>query len=306
MERRKGRVVHARPAKRSPHLERSPRRPRVFVVGLGRLGAALARGLAAHGWQLEGWSRSARRRIPGVGVHAGGAPASIDARLVLLTVPDRAVGLVAADLAARGLVGRGQVVAHCAGALGLEPLRPAAEAGAEIGSLHPLVAATGGAVQLGGRTAAVDGTAGAVRLLRRVARTVGLRAIAVPASERVRYHAAASLAANGLVALADLAAGLLAGAGLGREQALAALLPLLESSLQNLEKRGLPDALTGPVARGDAAVVEDHLRALDGEAALAYRALMRRAVALAAEQGGADREGLERIDRALRRPRRGR
>jgi len=304
MVRRSSRISHKHPAPRSPHLERTPRRPTVFVVGLGRLGSAFARGLAAHGWQVEAWSRTPRRRrLPGVTVRTGGAPTGVaDARLVLLTVPDRAIEMVATDLAARGLLGEGQVVAHCAGSLGLAPLRAAAEAGAAIGSLHPLVAASPGQVQLAGKAAAIDGTAAATRVLRRVARTVGLKPIAIPAEARVRYHAAASLAANGLVALADLAAELLATAGMSRDQALSALLPLLASSLENVERVGLPAALTGPVARGDAAVVDAHLAALrDLPQNAAYRALSLRMVEIAKAQGAADPEGLARIERLLRR-----
>lgn len=300
MVRRRSRVEHeSPPGRRPPHLEQAPRRPRVFIVGLGRLGSALARALADHGWEVEGWSRR-RRRIPGVKVHGGSAPAPIaEAKLVLLTVPDRAIGMIAADLAARGMIARGQVVAHCAGALGLEPLEPAAEAGAEVGSLHPLVAASRGGVELRGKAGAIDGSPAAVRMLRRVARTVGMKAIAIPAEERVRYHAAASLAANGLVALADQAASLLAGAGLERGPALQALLPLMASSLENLQSRGLPDALTGPVCRGDAAVVRSHLAALDREQRELYRVLMRRALPLAEEMGSGDEAGLEAIGKML-------
>lgn len=304
--RRTSRIAHQRPGPRAPHLERTPRRPSVFVIGLGRLGTALARSLAAHGWQVQAWSRSAkRRRLPGVTIRSGGVPVEVaDAKLVLLTVPDRAIGMVAADLAARGLLHKGQVVAHCAGALDLAPLRPAAEAGAAIGSLHPLVAATAGAVHLPGKAAAIDGTAPAVRVLRRIARTVGLKPITVPATGRASYHAAASLAANCLVALADLSAELLASTGVPREQALAALLPLMHSSLENLEHVGLPGALTGPVARGDAAVVESHLAALRDlpPQLLAYRALSERLIEIARAQGSADAEGLARIERQLRKP----
>lgn len=308
MVRRSSRIAHARAAPRSPHLERTPRRPTVFVVGLGRLGTALARSLAEHGWSVQAWSRKPKRKkLPGVVIRTGGAPTEVaDAKLVLLTVPDRAIALVAADLAARGLLHKGQVVAHCAGALDLQPLRPAAEAGAAIGSLHPLVAATAGAVHLPGKAAAIDGTAPAVRTLRRIARTVGLKPITVPAHERARYHAAASLAANGLVALADLAAELLASTGVPREQALSALLPLMASSLENLEHAGLPAALTGPVARGDAAVVESHLAGLRDlpHQLAAYRALNERALEIARDLGTGDADGLARIERILRRPRR--
>src|SRR5690606_1661352 len=115
--------------------------------------------------------------------------------------------------------------------------------------------------------AAVDGTAAARPRLTDLAREVGLHPFHVPQDQRVRYHAAASLAANGAVALAGLAAQVLQPLGLRRDEALAALLPLLSSALAGLGRVGLPGGLTGPVARGDVEVVRRHLRALAGDEA---------------------------------------
>ncbi|AKU90480.1 Rossmann-like and DUF2520 domain-containing protein [Vulgatibacter incomptus] len=287
---------------RGPHLERERSRHTVYIVGAGRLGSAVARGLAAAGWEVRTWSRSPERRVEIAGVEhrSGELPDRLPGELVLLTVSDRVVAPISVLLAETGRIAGGQVVAHCAGALDLAPLEPLRQIGAQVGSLHPLVAASGGRVELRGRSAAVDGDPEAVRLLKRVARDLDLRTIAVPAKERPRYHAAAALAANGLVSLTDLAVGLLEGAEIPREAALDALVPLLESSLQGLAERRLPGALTGPVARGDAAVVQDHLRALAGTAALdAYRALSVHALELARAQGTADPAGLERIAELL-------
>jgi len=53
--------------------------------------------------------------------------------------------------------------------------------------------------------------------------------------------------------------------------------PLLSASLDNALRHG-DTALTGPVARGDAATVEEHMRQLQAaspEAAAAYQALAR-------------------------------
>jgi predicted short-subunit dehydrogenase-like oxidoreductase (DUF2520 family) len=70
------------------------------------------------------------------------------------------------------------------------------------------------------------------------------------------------MASNYVVALADVARGLLVGAGIPEEEALPALLPLMSSAVRNLVEIGLPSALTGPVVRGDVSSVERHLDAL--------------------------------------------
>jgi predicted short-subunit dehydrogenase-like oxidoreductase (DUF2520 family) len=294
------------PASRAARKPASPRvKPFAFVVGAGRMGSAIARGLDAAGWKVGAWTRTPGPRPHGhVPAETGPLPREIaDADLVLLAVPDRIVHEMAERLAAERLAHEGQVVAHLSGALRLAALEPAGRAGAAVGSLHPLVAVPAGDVSLSGAVAALAGDPEAAGLLRRVAGDLGLETLEIPEAQRVRYHAAASLAANGLVALADQAVGVLWAAGVPYEKAFAALIPLLASSLGNLAERGLPDALTGPVARGDAAVVEAHLAALAGTPALpAYRALSRGALSLARAQGKADDAALERIDKLLAEP----
>jgi predicted short-subunit dehydrogenase-like oxidoreductase (DUF2520 family) len=116
------------------------------------------------------------------------------------------------------------------------------------------------------------------------------------------YHAAASMTSNFTVALVDAAIQALSAAGVGREQALAALVPLLRSTVENLVTKGIPGALTGPVARGDAGTVDRHLAALAASApALVplYRALAERTLALARQKGGQPAGALDAIERSL-------
>ena len=60
---------------------------------------------------------------------------------------------------------------------------------------------------------------------------------------------------------------------------------------------GLPEALTGPIARGDVAVVARHILALRPHAEIAalYRATARRVSKVAADKGRATRDALLRI-----------
>ena len=114
---------------------------------------------------------------------------------------------------------------------------------------------------------------------------------------KARYHAGATMASNYLVALASCAVELLESAGLSRDEALAALLPLMHGSLENLSTLGLPAALTGSIARGDARTILSHQRALEDlpEIAEIYESLGRRTVALARERGQLHPEQLQRL-----------
>ncbi|MGC3999671.1 MAG: DUF2520 domain-containing protein [Anaeromyxobacter sp.] len=275
-----------------------------MVIGAGRLASALVPGLRAAGLEVAGVARSkaGRARLRRLGARPAALAEASAHALVLLAVPDGAVAEAAAALAPH--LRRGQVVAHGAGALGLEPLAPVRARGAHPGSLHPVQALAGGPFAPG-TVAAVDGDPAARRRLRALARALGLRPIAVPAAGRVGYHAAAVIASNLTLALFDLACQAWAEAGAPPAEAARALLPLLRGTVENLAARGLPGALTGPASRGDAAVVARQAAALQGEPGAAYRLLTRRLVALA-RRGGLPEARAAAVLRALAPPRRGR
>src|SRR5690606_8784645 len=216
----------------------------VAIVGYGRLGKALAHSLSRAGASVRVWTPTVRGRGgEGIGVFEGEKPSGFPSgEIVLLAVSDRAIEAVAEDLEVR----EGQIVAHLSGAAGLDVLRSASSRGAEVGSLHPLLAVPAGAASLPEGFAAVDGSDEARRALEELARAIGLRPFHVPAEMRAVFHAAASRAANGLVALAGLAADLFGRLGMGREEAVEALVPLLGAVVEGLSSRGLPGALTGP------------------------------------------------------------
>ena len=80
------------------------------------------------------------------------------------------------------------------------------------------------------------------------------------------YHAAAVMASNYAVTLMGQSAELLAHCGLDGPDAVRALLPLLAGTMENLAALGLPQALTGPLSRGDAGTIARHLAHLDAVA----------------------------------------
>ncbi len=254
---------------------------RIAVIGPGRLGASLARGLAEAGHDVAavagrrpGAAESLARRL-GSGVVAVSAPDAV-ARcdLVFLTVPDAAIRPLAAELPWRA----GQGAVHCSGALGLDVLAPAVEAGASAGCLHPLqsfASSDGEPERFRGAVCGVEGAPPLGERLERIVAGLGATSVRLEGVDRARYHAAAVFASNYAVATVAAAVRAWVAAGLPPEQASEALAPLLLGAAGNVAERDLPQALTGPVARGDVDTVERHLAALAGEPGLAtlYREL---------------------------------
>jgi predicted short-subunit dehydrogenase-like oxidoreductase (DUF2520 family) len=264
----------------------------IFVVGAGRVGAALATALARAGATVVGiWSRgeaSAGRAgaLAGVPAHHGALPAAIArATVVLVPVPDTVVPAVAGELLDGGLLRAARAVLHCSGGIpasqALAPLRSAVP----VGTFHPLVAIADparGAAWLSRCLVALEGEGEALAVGRGLAAVLGARAVELPAEALPLYHAAAVLASNHTVALVAAAADVLAAAGV--PEPLEALRPLLRSTVENLESLELADALTGPVRRGDVATIERHLRVLaerSPELVDTYRACTIAAVRLA-------------------------
>ncbi|HEX4823276.1 MAG TPA: DUF2520 domain-containing protein [Candidatus Polarisedimenticolaceae bacterium] len=207
-----------------------------------------------------------------------------DAEIVLLAVPDAAVGPLAARLARLRRTWSGIVVLHAAGALGPEPLAPLEAAGASTGVLHPLAVLGTRGAKIAGAAARIEGGAEARAAARRLAKNLGLRPLPTGKGlDRPAYHAAASLASNDVVALLLAARALLVRAGVAEAAAARGVVALAESALAVARRHGIEGALSGPAFRGDAATVAAHLRVLgmsDRETAAAHRALSKTLTAL--------------------------
>jgi pantoate--beta-alanine ligase len=211
---------------------------RVHVVGArGRVGSALSARLAERGIALT-----------------EDAP-----DLVLLCVPDRAIGEVAREIA------QGPWIAHVSGATPLAALAPH---GRRFG-VHPLqtFTARSGPEQLDGAFAAVTGESDEAREAGlSLAGVLGLQPFVLDDADRAAYHAGAATAATFLVTLRRAGGSLLEAAGAPPE----ALDPLMRRVIEN------DFELTGPIERGDWETVERHLEAIRGERPeleRAYRAL---------------------------------
>jgi predicted short-subunit dehydrogenase-like oxidoreductase (DUF2520 family) len=269
----------------------------VALVGPGRAGTTIALGLIEQGYDVV----AVAGRAPDA-ASTSAAAACLSARPVLVTeagrgadvvvvaTPDRAIEQVLSTFAAS--LEPNALVVHLAGSRGLDVFAQLREQRPDVrvGALHPLQSfpsTTTGLERLRGAWAAVAGD----DEVRGIARELGLRAFELPDRERVRYHAAAVVASNHLVALLGQVERLAKSCGVPFE----AFAPLVEASVDNAFRIGPSSALTGPVARGDLGTVEQHLSALDPGERDAYRALAREAARLTGRRDS----GLDRLLRDL-------
>ena len=239
----------------------------------------------------------------GAGAVRIGSPTVAGARVVVVAVHDGAVASVARRLAAAWPAGAAPAVLHTAGARSAAELRPLARLARGTGVFHPVVALLGAASaeRLGGAIATISGDRSGLAAARALARALGMRPLRVEDRRRPVVHAAAVLAAGDLVALLGEAERLLVHAGVRRRTARVVLSALAGSAVAGYSARGV-SALTGPVARADAATLGRHVKALgpgDRSVAAIHAALVRSGARQLCRAGVIDRATARRIDDAV-------
>ena len=228
---------------------------KVFIFGAGKVGRALSRALRAHGDVVT--LTPARKGLP---------RRRIDADIIILSVREAQLGPIATELATSGVVKRSAVVVHNAGSLSAEALVALRGACAGVAQMHPMISFASRTFfpTLTRGHCHVKGDPAAEKRAGVLARHLGMTPRTFATLDTVGYHAAAGLVANGAAALAAVGAELLVLSGVPRADTSKMLGPLLRSVAENVERLGFPDALTGPVRRGDAAAIERQI-ALLGE-----------------------------------------
>lgn len=293
---------------------------RFAIVGPGRAGRALAAELQRAGWRLVGvlgrnperTAEAAARLQPSDGPRllTDGAAIFRAAEVVLLSTPDSVLAQVAEDLASRipraetRVTATGPVVLHLSGATPSTVLAPLRCVGCSVGALHPMQTLADADASVRHIAWGIEGEAAAVDFARKIVQLLEGAALVIEGDAKALYHAAAVVASNYLAVLIDVAAELLAGAGVPRQLGVQALLPLVRGAVENMARLGLPEALTGPIERGDVSTVKRHLEAFAAydvrpQTAELYRRLGTEAVRLAVEKGSIDERAVQELEECL-------
>ena len=287
------------------------RKPKIAVVGAGKVGSALALLLNRQGYPVAGVASkhisSASRVAEQLNVPATVKPEEVtaDAQVVFITTPDRVIAQVAAEINELGGFKPGQIVFHTSGAHAADEVGAARGSGALAASLHPLQSFADVKMameNLPGSYFALEGDQEALPLAEQIVKDLDGKSFFIAARDKPLYHAAACIASNYLVSLMHLATGLYSRFGLSREEAFAALFPLVRGTINNISQVGPASALTGPVARGDGPTLAGHLEVLNGvgeQELELYCKLGLYTVKVALEKGSISAEEAQRIEDIL-------
>jgi predicted short-subunit dehydrogenase-like oxidoreductase (DUF2520 family) len=271
-----------------------PARLKVGIISAGRVGTALGVALERVDHVVVACSavshasqQRAERRLPDTPI-APVPDVAGNAELLLLAVPDTELPGLVRGLAATSAVRPGTIVVHTSGVNGVDMLAPLGDCVPL--AIHPAMTFTGADEDIARLPDTCFGITAADEVGYAIAQSlvleIGGEPFRVPEQARTLYHAALAHAGNHIVTVLTDALDALRAAVSGTELlgqqlvdsqpggiAERILGPLARAALENTLQRGQA-ALTGPIARGDAVVVADHLHALhnvDPRLAQAYR-----------------------------------
>ncbi len=285
----------------------------IGIVGAGNVGVALAMALKQKGYSITGICcrteesslKSSKKLSTEYFTNAYDVSRRSD--VVLITTPDRVIGEVCQEIAENDGFREQQVVLHTSGAHSSELLEPARKAGAYILSMHPLQtfpSSDTGLQNLPGSYFTIEGDEQALKTGKELVSAFEGVALTIPTEMKPLYHASACVVCNYFVGLLDLGLKMMEVAGVPREQALPALQPLIEGTLANVKRVGVPQALTGPIDRGDASTINSHIDKMEKVMPSVldiYRILGNYTAVVAKEKGTLSEEGKKMIEQALAR-----
>ncbi|HEX6124977.1 MAG TPA: DUF2520 domain-containing protein [Pyrinomonadaceae bacterium] len=271
--------------------------PSVSIIGVGRVGGALALALQKAGYEIEHLvhrdattAKLIAPKLPGVEFREQQASFSfLTSDIVLITTPDPLIGPIAERLSAE--LRHKPTVLHTSGSLSSNILSRVAEFGFGTGSMHPLVSisdAITGALSFEKGYFCVEGDETGERIATSMVQSLGGIPFTIPPDCKPLYHAAAVMASGHFVSLIDISIELLNKCGVRPESAKSILLPLIRTTLGNLESKNTAGSLTGSFARADSDAITRHLAAIDDSNPLireVYLLLGERSIDLAAAAG---------------------
>jgi len=280
----------------------------IGFIGAGTTGTALAIRLAQQGYNITAVSSrtlaSAEKLAKRVGkcqVYQTAQEVVDKADLVFITTPDDVIAGVTSEVKWHNK----QNVVHCSGAHSSGILELAEHYGAVTGCFHPLQTFAGieqAINNIPGSTFAIEAQEPLLGMLKDMATELGGEWVILQPGDRALYHTAAVFACNYLVTLVKLATDLWQSFGIPPAQATKALIPLLQGSLNNIANIGLPDCLTGPIARGDLGTIRKHLDVLEREnpdLLDIYKELGTRTIPIALAKGKIDTRRAEELQDLL-------
>jgi predicted short-subunit dehydrogenase-like oxidoreductase (DUF2520 family) len=282
---------------------------RIGIIGAGKVGSAMGHAMKAEGFEVRAISDVRPESLITAKGYLGddclythqNREVVERCDIIAITTQDREIRRVAREIYDTPETVRGKLFFHTSGAHPSSILSPLDEKGAILGSLHPLQTFPDieSAIRVLPRTYIfIEGKETALPTLKLLGTAIGHEAVVIEGEHKVLYHLSAVFVCNLLCALFGSAEDIMTKIGIG----LMPFHPIIDATLKNIEEKGPLMSLTGPVIRGDAETVQDHLRAMEGmeSQTTIYRALSLAALDMAKKRNVLDKEIIANLEKVLK------
>lgn len=285
----------------------------VAIIGTGRVGGTIGYLLARAGYVITALAARSRESAEQARKFVGSGEPTTDvvkaasgSGIIFITTPDRTIRSISEQLAKGKALDSGAIVVHMSGAHSLELLDAVKKSGAHRAVIHPLQSLASmeqGTKNLPGSFFRIEADAEAIVAARDLVKALGGTELQMPGwtpdmHSAMLYHAGAVAVSNFFVALIDYGLKFYERLGADKKEALKAVLPLIRGTLTNIETAGIPDALTGPIVRGDARTVREHIAAMEKKApdlVGLYKELAKQTISVARDRGSLTEETVQEL-----------
>lgn len=246
---------------------------KIGIIGAGKVGVTLGKYFSMHGIQVNGFFSRTKKSADEAATYTGTAAYQSIEELVMasdvlfVTTPDREIAKIWQQLKSYDI--HDCIICHFSGSLSSHVFSGIKETGAYGISVHPMYAFSDKfQAYRDFKTAylTMEGDERAISVMKPVWEDLGHPVMTIDAGDKVKYHAAAVMASNEMLALIQTSIDLLVECGFKEQAAMAFLAPLIRKNMDTALEKGCVQALTGPVERNDVGTVREHLKALsDGK-----------------------------------------
>lgn len=268
---------------------------RIGFIGAGKAGCSLGKYFAEKGAQtgisVAGYSSSNEMDAAWAAAFTGSTcfrsadevVAACDS--VILSTPDGAIREVW-DTIDKQLIS-GRIFCHLSGSLSSDVFSGIEQFGAYPISIHPMFAFSNKVSvyqQLNHVCFTLEGHQKAVSVWEQVFAALGNETRQIAKECKPKYHAAASMLSNQVIAVLETGYGLLRECGFSDNEARRFSEELVRANVEHVIQDGSMAALTGPIERGDVKTVGKHLSVIGAGNQMLYRACAGKLLALAQEK----------------------
>lgn len=241
----------------------------IGIIGAGKVGVSLGKYLVENKICVRGFysrtKESANEAAKFTQTNAYDTIGAVvtESDVLFITTSDDSIENMWEQIKTMDLTGK--IVCHFSGVLSSEIFEGIENSGGTCCSVHPVHAFSDkftSYMNFNTAHVVIEGMENAVVTMKSLFEKLGHCVHTISTQNKAKYHAAAAICSNHVLALLNGSFKLLEECGFNEQSARDMLSPLIQGNIASALNKGCVGALTGPIERNDIETVEMHLNAL--------------------------------------------